>query len=131
MSIRDYTKKIKGNMEDSKMGQSIAFSVILVLTCLTSFGLGRLSVQKPLQNDTVSIIGEVSTYGDSAPSKQGGGYQESESSYGVYVASRSGTKYYLPSCSGASRIKEENKIWFNSTSEAESAGFTKSSTCNY
>ncbi len=131
MSIRDYTKKIKGNIEGLKIGLEIVFSVILVLTCLASFGLGRLSVQKPAQNDTVSIIGQVSTYEDYSGSKQGGGYQESESSYGVYVASRSGTKYYLPSCSGASRIKEENKIWFNSTSEAESAGFTKSSTCNY
>ena len=131
MSIRDYTKKIKGYLGGYKIGLEEVFSVILVLTCLTSFGLGRLSVPKTLETDTVSIIGNVSSYEEIGGSEKGGGYGSSYSTGGAYVASRSGTKYYLPTCSGASRIKEENKIWFNSESEAENAGFTKSSTCNY
>jgi hypothetical protein len=48
---------------------------------------------------------------------------------GTYVASKSGSKYYLPACSGAKRIKDENKIWFATKQEAESAGYEAATTC--
>lgn len=48
---------------------------------------------------------------------------------GSFVASKSGTKYYLPTCSGAGRIQESNKVWFASREEAESAGYTKAANC--
>jgi len=46
-----------------------------------------------------------------------------------YVASKSGTKYHFLTCPGAKQIKEDNKIYFNSTAEAESAGYTPASNC--
>ena len=46
-----------------------------------------------------------------------------------YVASKSGTKYYLPSCSGVKRIKEENKVWFATVDDAKAAGLTPASNC--
>lgn len=49
---------------------------------------------------------------------------------GLYLASKSGTKYHRPSCPGAKRIKEENKIWFNSKEEAERAGYSPAKNCN-
>ena len=48
---------------------------------------------------------------------------------GQYVASKSGTKYYLPWCGTVSRIKEENKVWFASKAEAEDAGFEPAKNC--
>lgn len=48
---------------------------------------------------------------------------------GLYVASKNSTKYHLPSCSGAKRIKEENKVWFNSKEEAERAGYEPAKNC--
>lgn len=48
---------------------------------------------------------------------------------GKYVASKNGTKFYLPSCATANRINEENKIYFTTEEEAEAAGFQPSSTC--
>ena len=48
---------------------------------------------------------------------------------GKYVASKNGTKYYLSTCSGAKRIKDENKIWFASVDDAKASGRTPSSTC--
>ncbi|HWH16295.1 MAG TPA: hypothetical protein VNU25_01790 [Candidatus Paceibacterota bacterium] len=48
---------------------------------------------------------------------------------GTYVASKNGTKYYLPSCGGSKRIKEENKIWFDTKEEAESAGYGPAANC--
>ncbi len=48
---------------------------------------------------------------------------------GGFVASKNGTKYFPTSCGSAKTIKEENKIIFQSTSEAESAGYTPAKNC--
>lgn len=47
----------------------------------------------------------------------------------TYMASKNGTKYYLPACGTAKRIKEENKVWFATKAEAEAAGFTPAANC--
>jgi hypothetical protein len=46
-----------------------------------------------------------------------------------YVASKSGTKYYLPTCSGVARIKEANKVWYATKEDAESAGLAPAANC--
>ena len=48
---------------------------------------------------------------------------------GQYVASKSGTKYYLPWCGTVSRIKDENKVWFATKADAEAAGYEPASNC--
>lgn len=48
---------------------------------------------------------------------------------GAYVASKTGTKYYLPWCGTAGRIKEENKVWFVTKAEAEAAGYEPAKNC--
>lgn len=50
-------------------------------------------------------------------------------SSGTYVASKNGTKFYLPSCGGSKRIKEENKIWFDTKDEAIAAGYGPAANC--
>lgn len=46
---------------------------------------------------------------------------------GMYVGSKNGTKYYTPGCSGTSRIKPENYIWFQSAEDATLQGYSKGS----
>lgn len=46
---------------------------------------------------------------------------------GMYVGSKNGTKYYTPGCSGTSRIKPENYIWFQSLEDATLQGYSKGS----
>lgn len=46
-----------------------------------------------------------------------------------FVASQKGKSYYPIACNGARRIKEENRVYFTSTSEAEQRGYTLSKTC--
>lgn len=48
---------------------------------------------------------------------------------GAYVASKTGTKYYLPTCGTANRIKDENKVWFATKADAEKAGYEPSTAC--
>jgi len=50
-------------------------------------------------------------------------------SEGLYVASKNSDKYHLPDCSGAKRIAEHNKIWFNSKEEAEGLGYQPAANC--
>ncbi len=45
------------------------------------------------------------------------------------VASKNGEAYYYIWCSGAKRIKEENKVYFSSKEEAEKAGYRPAKTC--
>ena len=46
-----------------------------------------------------------------------------------YVASKSGSKYHLSSCSSAKKIKSANKTYFASESKAEAAGYSACSIC--
>ncbi len=106
----------------------IAIVLIIFFTSLASFGLGRLSkIRESKTPVTVTnmILGEIPAAGratvpkpDSVAKKTGG-----------IVASKRGSKYHYPWCSGAMRIKESNKIWFSSTEEARDAGYTPAKNC--
>jgi len=48
---------------------------------------------------------------------------------GAYMASKNGTKYYLPTCSSANRIKPENRVWFATKAEAEASGYGPAANC--
>lgn len=48
---------------------------------------------------------------------------------GGFVASKNGSKYFPTSCGSAKTIKEENKVFFQSAPEAESAGYTPAKNC--
>lgn len=48
---------------------------------------------------------------------------------GMVVASKSGTRYHLPSCPGAKSISKKNKITFSSIAEAEAAGYKPALNC--
>ena len=48
---------------------------------------------------------------------------------GQVVASKNGTKYYAPWCSGAARISSANKVYFASASAAQAAGYTPAVSC--
>ncbi|OGN09598.1 MAG: hypothetical protein A3C61_01610 [Candidatus Yanofskybacteria bacterium RIFCSPHIGHO2_02_FULL_39_10] len=45
------------------------------------------------------------------------------------VTSKNSDKYHYTWCAGAKRIKEENKVWFNSSQEAEGRGYTLAGNC--
>jgi hypothetical protein len=81
---------------------------IIVLVGLGSFAIGKLSVE-PCMLDSVEAR--------EAPSQN------------EVVASVAGEKYHYPWCSGAVRIKQENRIVFQSTLEAREAGYTPAQNC--
>ncbi|MES2436869.1 MAG: hypothetical protein V4519_02565 [Patescibacteria group bacterium] len=48
---------------------------------------------------------------------------------GLFVASRGGKSYYKPTCAGAKKLSEKNKIWFQSKEEAERFGYKLAKNC--
>ena len=91
--------------------------VLLVAVGVVSFLLGRQDGQlRSYKSESVAIIF------NSHPAVAA---EEGQS----VVASRNGTKYYLPDCSGAARIKESNLIRFDSITLAQAAGYTPAQNC--
>jgi len=124
--------KIKAFLESDR-GKDILTIAIVVLVGLGSFELGRLSKgasTSPLKieytSQDASVLGasQVVTNSNHLPSSSSAGETGK-----VYFASSRGQKYYHLGCSGGKDLKEENKIFFNSSAEAEAAGYELSSTC--
>ncbi len=120
MSIDDYLIKIK--TLDSSSKERIFVVVLIILVGLASFGLGRLSMQEgektPIRIENFATTTQVVS--DSSSSSNLG--QGSALSASLVLASKTGTSYYFPSCSGAKRISEKNKITFPGAKEAEAFG---------
>ncbi|MBP9759816.1 MAG: hypothetical protein KBD24_00415 [Candidatus Pacebacteria bacterium] len=118
----------------SRKGQDTALVFAVLLLGTISFGLGRLSKEQERQKPvtlympaTTSVVAQITTVLEKTtpnviPAPE-------SSSQKQYVASKSGTVYHLPWCSGAQRIKEENKVWFASKEIAEAAGYRPASNC--
>jgi hypothetical protein len=90
--------------------------LLITLAILTSFGLGRLSAlveARPL----IEVRAATAGVGEAiAPG-------------GLYVASRSGSVYYFPWCSGAAQIAPQNERWFQSIEAAKRAGYRPAKNC--
>ncbi len=115
-------------------------AVLLILVAVASFGLGRQSVIegepiKTVENKGAIVLSQPTVATPTlAPTPlpvtaSGGTETEDPVSDGEVVASKSGTKYHLPTCSGAKTIKPENLITFASRAEAEAAGYTPAANC--
>lgn len=102
------------------LGSDMYIVAIIVLVGLSGFGLGRLSIIDE------SVIPVSIEYGAQNIASVSGALSEIG---GEVVVSKNGSKYHLPWCSGASRIKEENKVWFATIEEAKQAGYTPAGNC--
>lgn len=119
MSIKDILQKIK----PYDVREDIFIVLTIILIGLAGFGLGKLSVLEK-GRELVAIKPVTPAITESSSPVVGKDPQ------GLVLASKNGTKYYFSWCSGASRITEANKIWFNSYAEAQKAGFTPAANCS-
>ena len=143
--IRYSAEKFKSSVADD----TIYITGLLLVIGIGSFGLGRLSVvgEATAANPTTPLVQlmasgtrptpvtmtESSLERGQASLKNAAAVVLSESPKpaltGPYVASKSGSKYYLVSCSGVKRIKEENKIFFASVHDAVASGYSPAANC--
>ncbi len=108
--------------------------LVIILVALISFGLGRLSkirenkMPVTIENLSANMINSQENIPQDNQNIKNNQVQIN-SSQGMLIGSKNGTKYHFPWCSGAQRIKEENKIWFSNKEEAEKAGYTQAANC--
>ncbi|MCR4306925.1 MAG: hypothetical protein NUV42_03050 [Candidatus Yonathbacteria bacterium] len=127
-SIKDIAGKSKYLLKHLE-NKEIFTVLTIILIAFASFGLGRLSKieerASPVRvENTAKVLGAVEELSETKAVPKQASAKE-----GAYVASKTGEKYHLPWCSGAQRIKEENKIWFDSKEAAEQAGYTPAANC--
>lgn len=121
LMITNLYKKVKKWCGDNRNDLFIAS--IIFFTGLSGFGLGRLSVDLKT-NPPLSVVQRVDKQTSEA------NHQDHPSTTDAQVvASRNGITYYYPWCSGAKRIKEENKIWFVTKETAQKAGLKLAANC--
>jgi hypothetical protein len=100
---------------------------VLSLTSFASFGLGYLAGQGSPGASRLSI--EIAPELEKKTEEAEMNPAEVQAEQGAYVASKNGTKYYVPTCAGAKRIIEQNKIWFTSAAAAQDAGYAPAANC--
>lgn len=134
-------QKLKSFLADD----AFYYSAVIILVAGASFGLGRQSVVEktqenspktqnnvvvtpskpqalaPSSNTTTPISIQATTQGAAAVGAVSG----------EVVASKSGSKYHLPTCPGAKQIKPDNLISFTSIAAAEAAGYTAAANCKF
>lgn len=98
---------------------------IIVFVALGSFSLG-MNHQRKINLDENPLKIEQDTYIIDAWKE----YIQTKKSSAEFFASKNGTVYYPIACPSGNKIKEENRIYFNTTNEAQGAGYKQSSRCN-
>ncbi len=140
-TIYQLMQKIKLFVE-SQRGKDILTVMILILVGIGSFELGRLSKESNSSGIKIEYMGQEETLGKnlSANVLQAVKFAEpatnssastTNSSTKNFFASSRGSRYYPIGCSAGKTIKMENRVYFATREEAEQAGYTLSSSCNY
>lgn len=120
--IPEYTKKVKVWLLKNKT--DLFTAAIIFLIGMASFGLGRLSVSLP-QKEPMYLEDPILSQGQTASDAPSPAALKN----GSFVASKSGSVYYAVWCSGVSRIREENKVWFQTKEEAKAQGYRPAKNC--
>lgn len=97
---------------------------IVILASSASFGLGFIAGRDAGQGSAILIEEAREPITVAAPTAGAAELVASK-----VIASKNGTKYYLPDCAGASRISDANKVWFASASAAREAGYEPAANC--
>ncbi len=111
MTIADAREKCKKYL--ARIPQDVLLVIVLILACLASFGFGYLAGRDTGQGSDLSLMPSPLVATTS----------------GSVVASKNGTKYYLPWCAGVDRISDANKVWFASVETAQAQGYAPASNC--
>lgn len=116
MTIAETREKCKAIL--ARVPRDVLVLGVLLLASSISFTLGLLAGLEAGQGGGMSTL-ESPTAISEIPA----------TTTGQFVASKSGTKYYLPECSGAARISSANKVFFASASAAVAAGYAPAANC--
>jgi len=132
-------KKIKYFIQSEK-GKDILIVIIVILVGLSSFQLGRLSktntsnssgirIEYPSNEQNIPLSANLSQINSDNKADTTKINQLKTQTNGNYFASKRGKKYYPVGCSAGNTIKQENKIYFETSTQAEEKGYILSGSC--
>ncbi|MBI3273864.1 MAG: hypothetical protein HYZ69_01850 [Candidatus Colwellbacteria bacterium] len=137
--MNSYTERLSETAQKVKIWaegrkNDIYIAALIFLVGMSSFGLGRLSAllqkKEPIRIEKAEPKEIESLPAESANQKNSNLTASLPlSAQGKYVASKSGKAYHFPWCPGALKIKESNRVWFDSKEEAASAGYMPAANC--
>jgi len=129
--LSDIYRKLKSQQ------QTLFLGVCVVLVAIISYNIGRINTleKTPLKITKEGSLGANIYQGTSPKIIENNSSERIRSTpkptdLRVIVSKKSTTKkYHYLWCAGGKKIKEENKLWFNSASEAETAGYSLAGNC--
>ncbi len=124
-----FSRKKLGDFADR-----LIIPAIVILVGIGSFGLGRLSAFEEKRGGLIiHPPGDLRAKAEPVPwvdtSLSSSASNVATDGPHNFLASKNGTKYYLPTCVGAKRIAIQNQVWFGSAEEAAAAGFEPAANC--
>ncbi len=129
---------------ESEKGKTILTILIVICVGLASFQLGRLSKNdsstsgikityppelQSITNQPANVLTATENL-PKATSTIPKNSISSTTSKSYFFASKRGHKYYPAGCSAGKSIKQENRIYFANSTEAQNAGYELSSSCD-
>lgn len=126
-SIKEKPNKIKEIKTFLFKNDKVFYFILILLVSFSSFALGKLSALEKKNGGEIALCGRENFAASVISATENNPVANLKT--GKYVASKNSDKYHAPWCSGASRIKEENQIWFQTKEEAEQAGYSPASNC--
>ncbi len=105
-----FQEKIKGFVDTYFVG-ILAFLIVVFFAGIWRFIVsGESKIDHTIEQNVFAIHLDRQTVGD-------------------FIASKNGAVYYPTACKYASRIKDENRLFFASVADAEGSGFKRSTQC--
>jgi hypothetical protein len=124
-----------------RVPRDVLVVAVVLLASSASYGLGYLTGQGSAPSDDFKVTDEplmsaaaAAAAADPHPSEADLAAPTAPKAAalpagGQYVASKNGTKFYLPWCGGAKAIKNANKVWFATKADAIAAGYEPAANC--
>ena len=106
-----------------KINNKLLFGLILFVTAVLLFGIGK-SIAKAKTAEPIKIVYPQNYLAEPVVANV-----DIEKVGDLFVASKNGKYYYLPTCSGAKKIALKNKITFPDKQSAETAGLKPAKNC--
>jgi hypothetical protein len=125
-------EKIKLFLQSEK-GKDVLIVIIVILVGLGSFELGRLSKGDDSQGQNIDNSSQNNDDTSQVSVDNSTDVERLEAPVGPisgsFFASSKGKKYYPVDCSAGKNIKQANRVYFDTGTQAEAAGYTLSSSC--
>lgn len=117
-SIQEIMNKIKDIIRDD----TVFYSLLIILVAVSAYGLG---LRAGSVNEDAIVAAQIQLVQEPDTS----GIQVQNDTGPTIVGSKNGSKYHYLWCPGASQIKDENKVFFDSVAQAMAAGYSPAANC--